>query len=123
MDNSFCPECDTYLRPVEIADEKDQLELFMRCINCNFSRKENKYTSTHFAKHSAKKNTLDISPNRVRDLVNDKTYPVTKQLECANRNCPSKKDNKNPEIVLLTSNDYPELGYICKVCYHVWGKI
>ena len=128
----FCPQCDRLLNPVELTPEEagdtetpgDRKGLYRRCAECNFARPTASFSTTHFTKRlqKGKQTTLNMDPGRVADLVYDKTYPVTQGISCVNKNCPSKKGKGNPPIVLLTSDKHPELGYLCSVCKHMWGR-
>lgn len=130
--DDFCPNCRSILNPVEMTNDetKDDVSevehkgLYMRCGDCNFSRPASHFSTTHFAKnlHKNDKSTLNMDPVRVADLIYDKTFPVTKSISCVNKKCPSQEKGINPEIVLLSSDKHPELGYLCSECKHIWGK-
>jgi DNA-directed RNA polymerase subunit M/transcription elongation factor TFIIS len=127
--DDFCPECKSILNPVEMMPEEvglqgDRKGLYMRCDDCNFSRPAESFSTTHFTKriHQNKKGALNMDPVRVEDLIFDKTYQVTNNLPCVNKDCPSRKTGKNPPVVLVTSDQHPELGYLCSECKSMWGK-
>ena len=42
-------------------------------------------------------------------------------MECLNLECPSKK-TENPEIIMITNEDFPEISYMCSECKYIWGK-
>ena len=126
----FCPNCKSILNPVELVPEqKDDKKvarkgLYMRCDVCNFLRPSTGFSTTHFTKRSQKDGkTLNMNPARIADIMYDKTYQVTKNITCVNKECPSRKKGKNPEIVLITSDKHPELGYLCTECKYTWGKL
>lgn len=134
ISDDFCPNCKSILNPVEMMpdenDENDEKKeshngLYMRCNECNFSRPAKSFSTIHFTKRLRKgrQSTLNMDPQRVADLIYDKTYPVTQGIQCVNKNCPSRKSGKNPAVVLLTSDRHPELGYLCKECKHIWGRL
>jgi len=133
--DDFCPNCKSILNPVEMTPEEAGDEkvtgnaaqrkgLYMRCNECNFSRPTQSFSTIHFTKRlrKGKQSTLNMDPMRVSDLMFDKTYPRTNGLQCVNPSCPSSKSSKNPEVVLLTSDKHPELGYLCTICRHMWGR-
>jgi DNA-directed RNA polymerase subunit M/transcription elongation factor TFIIS len=133
QEDDFCPNCSSILNPVEdIEDESDTEDsknvvrrgLFMRCNDCNYSRPALTFSTTHFSKHYKKTGgSLDMDPTRISDLIYSKTYSFTKSLECVNEECPSKKEKIRPEIMLITSENHPELGYLCTMCKAIWGKM
>lgn len=128
--DDFCPECQTLLVPIETVEETDeksekednQKVLLLRCDDCGFNRMAKSFSTTHFSKHVNKiESTLNMDPARVADLLYVKTYPVTQQLACVNKECPS-RSGPNPPIHLITSDKFPERGYICSICKYRWGR-
>lgn len=132
MDDDFCPDCQTLLVPIETvvdSEESDRKEredqnkvLLLRCDDCGFGRVAKSFTTIHFSKHTNKmESRLNMDPERVADLLYEKTYAVTQQKPCLNKECPS-HGKANPPIHLISSDKFPELGYICSVCRYRWGK-
>ena len=121
--NDFCPECSTILKPKEITgddDEKSENGLYLVCEDCSYREKTNSFSAFHFSKKEEK--TRYLSKNRISDYIFNKALNRTFKLECINNKCPSRGKN-NPEIVIITSGDHPEIAYICSVCKHVWGRL
>ena len=114
----FCPECSTLLTPIEKKSEKDINELFLTCDGCSYEEKTNTYLFTHFTKINS---DSTLHPSRIQDYIYDMSYERTRKIKCLNDNC-SSKNNKNPEIVMITSEDCPDLSYICTECKYIWGK-
>ena len=124
----FCPECSTLLHPIEriseYEDTKDSEEeegLYLTCKECSYSEKTNTFSTVHFTKKVEK--IQYVHPKRIiYDYIFDMTYPRTKSMECANIKC-SSRNKDNPEVVLITSEEHPEIAYLCTVCKNMWGKI
>lgn len=123
----FCQECSTLLVPVEKTPEDndsdsdvDEKGLYLKCNKCGHHEKTTSFSTIHFSK-----NTREIKYiNKTRmsqDYTRDVRFKRTNQKECINTKCCS-RGKKNPEIVLVTSNKHPEIGYICTECNFTWGK-
>lgn len=128
LNNQFCPNCSTMLRPIEKLknnedyDESENFEegLYLECRECFYNEKTNTFSKIHFSKKYKKIHY--IHPKRmVNDYIHDKTYSRTTKIECINNEC-SSRNNKNSEIILITSKEHPEIGYLCSECKNIWGK-
>ena len=126
MSNKFCLDCSTLLRPKEKffgedKDEKQEDGLYLVCDDCGYSEQINTFVANHFSKKSEK--TQYVHPKRIaNDYIYDMTYSRTKTKNCSNSEC-SSIGNENPEIVLITSDDHPEIAYLCTTCKYIWGKM
>jgi len=129
--NKFCPDCSTLLHPMEKFkdgdtkesddDEETEEGLYLVCGDCSYSEKTTTFSATHFSKKVEK--TQYVHPKRIiEDYIFDMTLPRTRSKSCSNPKCPS-RDNDNPEIVLITAEDHPEIAYLCTVCKFIWGKL
>jgi len=127
--NKFCPGCSTLLHPIEKMSENDDSKndedfeegLYLICKECSYREKTNTYSKIHFTKKIEK--TQYVNPKRiVYDYMYDMTLPRTRSIQCVNKECPSRNGN-NPEIVLITSEEHPEISYLCTICKNIWGKI
>lgn len=128
--NKFCPDCSTLLHPkeksfsseeVDSDDEKQEEGLYLVCDDCGYSEKITTFVAKHFSKKLEK--SQYVHPKRiVNDYIYDMTYSRTRSKLCSNIECPS-RGNENPEIVLITSEDHPEIAYLCTTCKYIWGKM
>jgi|688.fasta_scaffold1151612_2 DNA-directed RNA polymerase subunit M/transcription elongation factor TFIIS len=130
--NDFCPECSTLLHPEEIfiddeesdsetEDEKKTSGLYLVCGECSYKEKTNSFSTYHFSNKVEK--IQYIHPKRlVEDYIYDMTYPRTKTKSCTNSTCPT-NGKENPIIILITSEDHPEIAYLCTVCKNIWGSL
>ena len=124
--SDFCPECSTLLHPEEIIDgNNDDVEtlngLYMVCSECSYKEKTNSFSMYHFTNKVEK--IQYINPRRlVEDYIYDMTYPRTKTRSCTNVSCPT-IGKENPIIILITSEDHPEIAYLCTVCKNIWGSL
>lgn len=131
--NDFCPECSTLLHPEEIfSDNEDSNEdeteektpsggLYLVCGECSYREKTESFTAHHFSKKIEK--IQYVHPKRiVEDYIYDMTFPRTRSKVCSNKECPS-QGKENPIIVLITSENHPEIAYLCTDCKYIWGKI
>lgn len=117
-DKDFCPACGSLLQPFE-----EDGVLLMRCTDCAYSTEASSYSAVHFTKRGgagqqAKGGVSGMDPNRVADIIHDKTYQRTMKIKCINPKCTGQT-----EIVLITSNKHPERGYICASCHTTWGRL
>jgi len=131
--NKFCPDCSTLLHPIEKfnkldskeSDDEEELEdgLYLKCGDCSYSEKAPTFSTTHFSKRGENEQNSHVHPKRISlDYMFDMTYPRTKSKPCANSECPSRGED-NPEIVLITNGEHPEIAYLCTVCKYIWGKL
>jgi len=135
--NKFCPNSTTLLYPIEKSssdieedgsginqDEPEGEEktgLYLVCGDCSYNEKAITFSATHFSKKKEK--TQYVHPKRIiADYIYDMTFKRTKSQPCANKDCPSRK-KENPEIVLITNEDHPEIAFLCTTCKHIWGKL
>jgi DNA-directed RNA polymerase subunit M/transcription elongation factor TFIIS len=128
--NKFCPDCSTLLHPkekyfeteeVNLDDEKKEDGLYLVCDDCGYDEKINTFVAKHFSKKNEK--TQYVNPTRItNDYIYDMTYSRTRTKICSNIKC-SSRGGKNPEIVLITSEDHPEIAYLCTICKSMWGKM
>jgi DNA-directed RNA polymerase subunit M/transcription elongation factor TFIIS len=128
--NKFCPNCSTLLQPkeksfgveeVDSDDEKQEEGLYLVCDDCNYSEKITTFVVKHYSKKLEK--SQYAHPKRiVSDYIYDMTYSRTSTKICSNIECQS-RGGGNPEIVLITSEDHPEIAYLCTVCKYIWGKM
>jgi DNA-directed RNA polymerase subunit M/transcription elongation factor TFIIS len=133
--NDFCPECSTFLHPEEIFVDEETEEtdseteeekktmggLYLVCGECSYKEKTNSFSTFHFSNKVEK--IQYIHPKRlVEDYIYDMTYPRTKTKSCTNLKCPT-YGKENPIIVLITSEDHPEIAYLCTVCKNIWGSL
>jgi len=129
--NKFCPDCSTLLHPSEKIHDRDSKEsdddeeledgLYLVCGDCSYNEKATTFSTTHFSKKIEK--TQYVHPKRiVSDYIFDMTYTRTESKPCANSKCPS-HGKDNPEIVLITTEEHPEIAYLCTVCKYIWGKL
>lgn len=128
--NKFCPDCSTLLHPkekyfgeeeVDSDDEKQEEGLYLVCNDCSYSEKITTFVAKHFSKKLEK--SQYVHPKRIaNDYIYDMTYSRTRTKLCSNIECKS-RGNENPEIVLITSEDHPEIAYLCKTCKYIWGKM
>ena len=128
--NKFCPDCSTLLHPkeksfdteeVDSDDEKQENGLYLVCEDCSYREKINTFAAKHFTKKLEKSHY--VNPKRIaNDYIYDMTYSRTRTKVCSNNDC-SSKGNENPEIVLITSEDHPEIAYLCTTCKYIWGKM
>ena len=91
-----------------------------RCDECGYYEKTNTFSTTHFSKKVEEIKYMNNN-RMVNDYIFDKTFARTKKLECVNSKCSSRGKN-NPEIILLTTDKRPEIGYLCSTCKSLWGK-
>lgn len=128
--NKFCPDCSTLLYPVERLTENDDAKeddeefeegLYLVCKECFYSEKTNTFSTIHFTKKVEK--IQYVHPKRIiSDYTYDMTLPRTKSKQCINSKCPS-RNGDNPEIVLITAEEHPEIAYLCTICKYTWGKL
>lgn len=128
--NKFCPNCSTLLQPkeksfgveeVDSDDEKQEEGLYLVCDDCNYSEKITTFVVKHYSMKLEK--SQYAHPKRiVSDYIYDMTYSRTRTKICSNIECQS-RGSENPEIVLITSEDHPEIAYLCTVCKYIWGKM
>jgi DNA-directed RNA polymerase subunit M/transcription elongation factor TFIIS len=124
----FCPECSTFLHPIEKSPDDDvdgdsdieEKGLYSKCNQCGHYEKTNTFSAIHFSKNTKKIKYINKA-RMTKDYVFDKRYKRTKQKECVNTSC-SSRGKQNPEIVLITNNKQPEIGYLCTECNFIWGK-
>ena len=127
--NKFCPNCSTYLHPVEKSFETDEEikdgnegeGLYLVCDDCFYHEKAITFSATHFSKKIEK--TQYVHPKRIiTDYVYEMTFKRTKEKICPNENCPS-RGKANPEIILITNEFHPEIAFLCTECKYVWGNL
>ena len=63
-------------------------------------------------------NIQDINTNN--NMVYDNALPLTKKKECPNKDCPSKKNKKLQQAVILTDPKTIKQFYVCTVCKTEW---
>lgn len=127
--NKFCPNCSTLLHPTEKnVDEDDNEEnengiagLYLVCEDCFYREKTTTFSATHFSKKIEKTQYVH-SKRIINDYIYDMTFKRTRSKSCSNDKCPS-HGKANPEIVLITNEDYPEIAFLCTVCKYIWGKL
>lgn len=123
---SFCPECSTLLEPVNnLNNDEDIVEddekLYLQCHNCMYYE-EAKMFSIKYYDNSKNNNISTIKHNRIGDYKYDPTYLRTKSISCINEKC-SSIGKSNPEIILITSENHPEYGFMCSECTYTWGQL
>lgn len=121
----FCPECSTFLYPVEKIREDDsdsyadEKGLYLKCNQCGHHEKTTSFSTIYFSKNTKEIKYINKA-RMIQDYIYDKRYKRTKQIECINNNCYS-RGKKNPEIVLITSNKSIKIEYLCTECNFIWG--
>ena len=128
--NKFCPNCSTLLHPSEKffnqendEDSEQEFEdgLYLSCKECSYLEKTNTFSTIHFTKKVEK--IQYVHPKRIiSDYMYDMTLPRTRTKECSNSQC-SSRNKDNPEIILITAEEHPEIAYLCTVCKFIWGKL
>ena len=108
----FCSECESML----YAKEGEEGGLYGECNNCGNVEplkdsiiQENIYKTSGFQDFASKSN-----------MVYDPSLPHTITKQCPNENCPSRKDNKLQEAVVVTNPKTIKLTYICTICKTEW---
>ena len=124
LNNQFCPECSTLLRPKELSDDQEEQSntyLYLSCDGCFYKERTDSFKTFHFSNKIER-----IEPIHHLRLVNDYIYDVayqrTKTKPCNNKNCAT-YGKENPIIVLITSEHHPEIAYLCTECKHIWGYL
>lgn len=110
-DKTFCKECGTFLRKISENENK----LYLQCTECGLKTEIKNLNIPHILKKN--NNTTIISQFRkVNDSIYENRYKRTRKIECKNRNC----KEKNPEIILITSENKTNIEYLCSNCKTIW---
>lgn len=105
----FCPECDSMI----YYKEEDNI-LYEVCENCGYKDecKDRVIASTNYG-------NLQITEAKGYARY-DNALPRTIHKECANTDCPSRKDKSKQESVYYPDKLTMKLIYICVVCNTQW---
>lgn len=122
----FCEECGGLLENKEIFDD-DELKdgLYLVCTQCNqkypndLNNKKYILIGTIINNKKVKGSVINKEREK-RDYIYDITYPRTNKLPCVNKDCPSRKEKDNPEIVLVKKDETQVLTMHCTVCFSQW---
>ena len=108
---SFCPNCNTFLQPVE-----EMSKLYLLCRTCGF-KEENK---NNIITHKIYGNKTAQSTGSKAYLIYDNTLPRTTTKKCPNDNCESRKTPSLQDAVFYMDSRSMKQHYICAVCKTEW---
>lgn len=107
----FCVECGSYLRKINEKDEK----LYLECSECATETEVQHYIIPHILQ---KKSSIPLIHlyRKQNDYIYENRFKRTKEIECKNKKC----GVKNPEIILITSEEKTTIEYLCSNCKTLW---
>jgi len=121
----FCPNCGSMLYPKEMIPEDESgnanRKLYDYCRKCNYKQVSKRISIAVHVSSKKGRHFLASAPARVKDRMYDITLERTTKKPCINQDCPSKAEETNPEIVLLTNPNELKVTYLCSLCSVTWS--
>lgn len=117
----FCPRCNNNFSNFTVSKTEDgEQVLLYKCKTCIYTEPVSNIDQINQATIFKKQN-LTKKPNRPInvDLCDDASMPHTSAIPCANKSCPSHKDEEY-DIIYVDYNEDRKLAYICCKCKHSW---
>ena len=65
---------------------------------------------------------IQISPDKIKVMINDKTLPHTRGYICTNDKCISHKENDKRDAVFFRFPNSLQTWYICTTCQNYWAS-
>jgi len=132
---NFCPDCQSYL-VTKITNNDDPNKIMnLECNNCGYKKnidvsKEPQYKRVYYNNYNIKQ--IKIDQKNIQYLDKDPTLPHVNNIPCPNPQCPTNKQEPNPEILTGDNKVHNNVLYIklnqsdltflyqCCNCKHTW---
>jgi len=108
---TFCKECGSFLKKI---NEKEQ-KLYLGCTECGLETEIQHFTIPHILKKNPYISRMSDF-RKASDCIYECRYKRTLSIECKNKECKV----KNPEIILITSENKTTIEYLCSECKTLW---